>query len=171
LAKLPSRAKLLTRLALLLVFLPVFIETVRNGPHGYLDWLIDPSFGQIEAKQKAKSELERKLKASGALSVEREPDGIRVSNNTDQLVRVQVAFTRRPNEYLYSCYPGQSATFPPSPSDEEMNLPSWETRLFPFSEAHANTGSRRECGFDDYAVWGWDEKSVLMFLSRKAYLF
>jgi hypothetical protein len=52
-----------------------------------------------------------------------------------------------------------------------MNLAPRETRLFLFSEAHANTGSSHECGFDDYAVWGWDEKSVPLFLSQKAHLF
>jgi hypothetical protein len=171
LAMLPHRARLLTRIGLLVVFLPVFIETARRGPRGYLDWLIDPSIRQNEAKQKAKRELERKLMASGVLSVEREPDGIRITNNTDQLVRVQVAFITRSKEFIYKCYPGQSATLPPSPSDEEMNLPSRETRLFLFGEARANTGSRSECGFDDYAVWGWDEKGVPMFLSEKAYLY
>jgi len=39
--------------------------------------------------------MERKLKASEALSVEREPDGIKISNNTDQWARVQVTFVRR----------------------------------------------------------------------------
>ncbi|MGB2890989.1 MAG: hypothetical protein WBC04_25135 [Candidatus Acidiferrales bacterium] len=171
LAMLPNRARLVTRIGLVVVFLPVFVETARRGPRGYVDWLINPSIRENEAKQTAKSELERKLKASGALSVEREPDGIKITNNTDQLVRVQVAFITRSNQMIYQCYPGQSATLPPSPSDEEMNLPPREARLFLFSEAHTNTGSRRECGFDDYAVWGWDEKSVPMFLSQKAHLF
>jgi hypothetical protein len=170
-AILPNRARLFTRIGLVVVFLPVFIQTAKRGPRGYLDWLIDPSIRQNEAKQKAKSELERKLKASEALSVEREPDGIKITNNTDQLVRVQVAFTRRTKNSIYNCYPGQSATLPPSPSDVEMNLPPRETKLFLLSEAHANTGSNRECGFDDYAVWGWDEKSVPLFLSQKAHLF
>jgi hypothetical protein len=170
-ALLPNRTRLFTRIGLMVVFLPVFIETARKGPRGYLDWLIDPSIRQNEAKQKAKGELERTLMVSGALSVEREPDGVKITNNTDQLVRVQVTFTRRSNEFIYVCYSGQSASFPPSPSDEEMNLPPRETRLFLFSAAHANTGSRRECGFDDYAVWGWDEKGVPMFLSQKAHLF
>jgi hypothetical protein len=159
LAMLPNRARLFTRIGLMVVFLPVFIATARRGPRGYLDWLIDPSIRQNEAKQKAKGELERKLKASEALSVEREPDGIQITNNTDQLARVQVTFIRRSNDSIYLCYPGQSATFPPFPSDEEMNLAPRETRQFLFSEAHANTGSSRECGFDDYAVWGWDEKA------------
>ncbi len=102
----------------MVVFLPAFIETARRGPRGYLDWLIDPSVLQNEAKQKAKGELERKLKAlerklkaSEALSVEREPDGIKISNNTDQLARVQVTFVRRSKDSIYLCYPGQSATF------------------------------------------------------------
>jgi hypothetical protein len=170
-AILPNRARLFTRIGLMVVFLPVFIGTARRGPRGYLDWLIDPSIRQNEAKQKAKGELERKLKASEALRVEREPDGIQITNNTDQLARVQVTFIRRTKDSIHNCYPGQSATFPPSLSDEEMNLPPRETRLFLLSEAHANSGSNRECGFDDYAVWGWDEKSVPMFLSQKAHLF
>jgi hypothetical protein len=155
----------------MVVFLPVFIETARRGPLGYLDWLIHPSLRQNEAKQKAKSELECKLKASEALSGERERDGIKITNNTDQVARFQVAFIRRANHSVYNCYPRQSATFPPAPSDEEMNLPPLEARLFLFSEAHANTGSSRECGFDDYAVGGCDEKSVPIFLSQKAHLF
>jgi hypothetical protein len=170
-AILSNRARLFTRIGLMVVFLPAFIQTARRGPRGYLDWLINPSIRQNEAKQKAKGELERKLKASEALSVEREPDGIKITNNMDQLARVQVTFIRRANDSIYLCYPGQSATFPPSPSDEQMNLAPREARLFPFSEAHANSGSRRECGFDDYAVWGWDEKSVPLFLSKKAHLF
>jgi hypothetical protein len=170
-AILPNRLRLFTRIGLLVVFLPVFIETARRGPRGYLDWLINPSMRQNEAKQKAKSELERKLKASEALSVEQEADGIKITNNTDQLARVQVAFIRRADHSIYLCYPGQSATFPPTRSDEEMNLAPRETRLFLLSEAHANTGSNRECGFDDYAVWGWDEKNVPLFLSQKAHLF
>lgn len=170
-AILPNRARLFTRIGLIVVFLPAFIETARRGPRGYLDWLIDPSIRQNEAKQKAKGELERKLKASEALSVEREPHGIKITNNTDQLARVQVTFIRRSKDSIYLCYPGQSATFPPSASDEQMNLAPRENRLFLFSEAHANTGSSRECGFDDYAVWGWDEKSVPLFLSEKAHLF
>jgi hypothetical protein len=171
LVMLPKNARLFTRLALLVFFVPVFMQTAKRGPRGYLYWLIDPSVRQNEAKQKAKNDLERKLKTSGALSVEREPDGIRISNNTDQLARVQVAFTRRADRQIYSCYPGQSATFPPALSDEQMNLPPRETRLFLASEAHANTGSNRECGFDDYAVWAWDEKSLPLFLSEKANLF
>ena len=110
-AMLPNRARLVTRIGLMVVFLPAFIETARRGPRGYLDWLIDPSVLQNEAKQKAKGELERKLKASEALSVEREPDGIKISNNTDQLARVQVTFVRRSKDSIYLCYPGQSATF------------------------------------------------------------
>jgi len=171
LAILPNRVRLFARIGLVVVFLPVLLETARRGPRGYLDWLIDPSIRQNEAKQKAKSELERKLKASGALSLEREPDGIKITNHTDQLARVQVTFIRKANDAIYLCYPGQSATFPPPPSDEEMNLQPGESRLFLLSEAHANTGSSRECGFDDYAVWGWDEKSVPLFLSDKAHLF
>ena len=155
----------------MVVFLPVFIETARRGPLGYLDWLIHPSLRQNEAKQKAKSELECKLKASEALSVERERDGIKITNNTDQVARFQVAFIRRAIHSVYNRYPRQSATFPPAPSDEEMNLPPLVARLFLFSEAHANTGSSRECGFDDYAVWGCDENSVPIFLSQKAHLF
>jgi hypothetical protein len=170
-AILPSRARLITRIGLMVVFLPAFIETAGRGPRGYLDWLIDPSIRQNEAKQKAKADLERKLKASEALSVEREPDGIKITNNTDQLARVQVAFIRKTKSSIYNCYPGQSATLPPSPSDEQMNLAPREARLFLFSESHANTGSSRECGFDDYAVWGWDEKNVPLFLSEKAHLF
>src|SRR4029077_17088561 len=41
------------------------------------------------------------------------------------------------------------------------------------ADFRTTTGSRNECGFDDYAVWGWDQKSVPsvpMFLSHKAYL-
>jgi hypothetical protein len=168
---LPNRVRLFTRIGLLVVFLPVFIQTARRGPRGYLDWLINPSIRQNEAKQKAKSEWERKLKASEALSVEQEADGIKITNNTDQLARVQMTFIRRADHSIYLCYPGQSATFPPARSDEEMNLAPRETRLFLLSEAHANTGSNLECGFDDYAVWGWDEKNVPLFLSQKAHLF
>src|SRR5580704_8866522 len=81
-AILPNRVRLIARIGLLVVLLPVFIQTARRGPRGYLDWLIDPSIRQNEAKQKAKRELERKLKASGALSVEQELDGIKITNNT-----------------------------------------------------------------------------------------
>ena len=110
------------------------------------------------------------MKASGTLSVERETDGMKIITNTDQLVRVQVAFIAKSGGTIHRCYPGRSATFPPAPSDEELNLPAREARLFLFSETHTNTGSRRECGFDDYAVWGWDEKRVPIFLSQQAYL-
>jgi hypothetical protein len=170
-AILPNRVRLIARIGLLVVFLPVFIQTARRGPRGYLDWLIDPSIRQNEAKQKAKRELERKLKASEALRVEQDADGIKITNNTDQLARVQVTFIRRADHSIYLCYPGQSATFPPALSDEEMNLAARETRVFLFSEAHANSGSNRECGFDDYGVWGWDEKGVPLFLSQNAHLF
>src|SRR5712692_916321 len=170
-ALIPNRARLFTRIGLIVLFLPVFIETARRGPRAYFYWLIDPSIREHEAKQKAKGELELKLKASGALSVERELDGIKVTNNNDQLVRVQVVFITRSGQNIYQCYPGQSTSFPPAPSDEEMNLPPREARLFLFSEAHTNTGSRQGCGFDDYAVWGWDEKSEPIFLSQKVHLF
>jgi hypothetical protein len=113
-AMLQNRARPFTRIGLMVVFLPVFIETARRGPRGYLDWLIDPSIRQNEAKQKAKGELERKLKASEALSVERELDGVKITNNTDRLARVQLTFIRRSKDSIYLCYPGQSATFPPS---------------------------------------------------------
>jgi hypothetical protein len=171
LANVSGRTRLIARIGLLVVFLPVFIQTARRGPRGYFDWLINPSIRENEEKQKSKSELQRKLQASGALSLKREPDGIKIINNTDQLVRVQVAFITRADQQTYQCYPGQSATFPPSLSDEEMNLPPREARLYLFSEAHTNTGSRRRCGFDDFAVWGWDEKSVPVFLSQRAHLF
>jgi hypothetical protein len=170
-AILPNRVRLFTWIGLLLLFLSAFIQTARRGPRGYLDWLIDPSIRENEAKQKAKSELERKLKASEAFRVEQEPDGIKITNNTDQLARVQVTFIRRADHSIYLCYPGQSATFPPALSDEEMNLAPRETRLFLLRDAHENTGSNRECGFDEYAVWGWDEKGVPLFLSPKAHLF
>jgi hypothetical protein len=171
LAVLPNSVRLIARIGLVVVLLPVFIQTARRGPRGYLDWLIDPSIRQNEAKQKTKQELERKLKASEALGVEWKPDGIQVTNNTEQLARVQVTFIRKTKDAIYNCYPGQSATFPPALSDEQMNLAPRETRLFLFAEAHGNTGSNRECGFDDYAVWGWDEKGVPLFLSEKAHLF
>jgi hypothetical protein len=171
LAVLPNRARLLIRIGLVVVFLPAFIEVARRGPRGYLDRLIYSSIRQNEAKQKAKGELERKLKASEALRVEWEPDGVKITNNTEQLARVQVMFIRRADHSVYLCYPGQSATFPPAPSDEQMNLTPRETRLFQRIEAHRNSGSSGECGFDDYAVWGWDEKGVPLFLSEKAYVF
>jgi hypothetical protein len=85
--------------------------------------------------------------------------------------RVQATFSRRVNENIYTCYAGDSMTFPPDPSDEKMNLPPREIRLFLFADFHTTSGSRNECGFDDYAVWGWDEKSVPVFLSKKAHLF
>jgi hypothetical protein len=170
-ALLPSRARLFTRIGLLVVFLPVFMQTASRGPQGYFDWLINPSVRQNEAKQKAKNELERKLHASGALTVEEKPDGVKITNNTDQLARVQVTFTRRVNNEIILCYPGESASFPPSPSDEEMNLPPRESRQFLFTTARTSTGSSRECGFDGYAVWGWDGKSVPIYLSQKANLF
>jgi hypothetical protein len=171
LAMVPNSARLFVRIGLVVVLLPVFIQTARRGPHGYFDWLINPSIRENETKQESKTELNRKLKESQALSVKRQPDGIKIINNTDQLVRVQVAFISRSNDPIYQCYPGQSATLPPSPSDEEMNLPSREARLFLFGEAHTGTGSQRLCGFDDYAVWGWDEKGVPVFLSQKAHLY
>jgi hypothetical protein len=92
LAVLPNSTRLFARIGLLVVLLPVFIQTARRGPRGYLDWLTNPSIRQNEARQKTKQESERKLKASEALSVEREPDGIQITNNTDQLARVQVTF-------------------------------------------------------------------------------
>ena len=171
LAVLPSRARLITRIGLLVVFLPVFIQTARRGPRGYFDFLINPSIGQNEKKQKEKRELERKLKASEALIVEREAEGIKITNNTDEAARVQVTFIRRANHSIYLCYPGQSTAFPPAPSDEAMNLAPREARMFLLREAHGNDGSNRECGFDDYAVWGWNEKNVPVFLSEQAHLF
>ena len=170
-AMLPGRARLVARIGLVVILLPVFIQTARRGPRGYFDWLINPSIRENEAKQKAKSELERSLKASGALTVEREPDGLQLTNNTDQLVRVQVMFITRSEHNIYQCYPGQSASFPPAPSDEEMNMPARATRLFLLSKARTITGSQPQCGFDDYAVWGWDEKGVPVYLSQKGHLF
>lgn len=166
-----ERNRQFTRIALLILFIPAFIEAAKRGPRAYFYYLVDPSVRQNEAKQKAKTELERYLKNSEALSVQRQPDGIRITNNTDQLVRVQVTFTRRLNDNIYICYPGDSTTFPPSPFDEKMNLPPHESRLFLLADSHTNTGSQRDCGFEDYAVWGWDEKSTLMFLSQAAHLF
>jgi hypothetical protein len=170
-AKLSGRARLVARIGIVVIFLPVFIQLARRGPRGYFDYLIIPSVRENEAKQKAKSELERNLKASGALTVEREPDGLQLTNNTDQLLRVQVMFITRSGQNIYQCYPGQSASFPPAPSDEEMNLPARATRLFLLSEARTLTGSQRQCGFDDYAVWGWDEQGVPVYLSQKGHLF
>lgn len=170
-SKSPKRVRLFSRIGIMLVFLPVFIETARRGPQGYFYWLINPAIRGGEARQKAKSELDRRLKMSKALSLEEEPDGVQITNNTDQLVRVQVTFTRRVNDEYILCYPGESATFPPSPSDEEMNLPPRESRRYLFTTAHTTTGSSRDCGFDQYAVWGWDENSVPIYLSQKAHLF
>jgi hypothetical protein len=167
----PNRVRWITRIAIMAVFLPVFLETVKRGPQGYFNWRLNPSIRQNEAKQKAQSELERKLKMSQALSLEEERDGVQITNNTDQLVRLQVTFTKRVNNEYILCYPGESATFPPSPSDEEMNLPPRESRRYVFTTAHTNTGSSRDCGFDQYAVWGWDENSVPLYLSQKAHLF
>ena len=78
-ALLPGRARLFTRIGILLVFLPVFIQTAKRGPRGYLEWLIHPSIRENEANQKAKKELTQKSKASGVLSVEREPDGVQIT--------------------------------------------------------------------------------------------
>jgi hypothetical protein len=171
LAKLTSRARLFARIGLIVVFLPVFLGIAQRGPRGYFDWLVIPSIREHEAKQEGKDALERRLKASGALSVKLETEGIKIINRSDQLVRVQVAFITKSSGTIQKCYPGQSATLPPAPSDEEMNLPPREARLYPFTEAHTGTGSRRECGFEDYAVWGWDEKGVPVFLSEKAHLY
>lgn len=172
-AVIPSRARIVGRIGLALLLLPVFLQTAKRGPTGYFYWLINPSIRENEAKQKAKNDLQRRLKAAGVLTVEREsdPPGIRITNNTDQWVRVQVAFLTRSSAEIYHCYPGESATFPPALSDEKMNLPPRETRTFLLSEASSHTDSRRECGFDDFAVWGWNQNSDPIFLSQKAYLF
>jgi hypothetical protein len=170
-ATLSHRARQFVRIGLIVLFLPVFIEAAKRGPQAYFHYLIDPSVRRNESKHKAKSGLELELRKSAALSVEKQPGGIKITNNIDQIVRVQVTFDRRVNQNIYTCYAGDSMTFPPDPSDEKMNLPPRESRLFLFADFHTTTGSHDECGFDDYAVWGWDEKSIPVFLSQKAHLF
>jgi hypothetical protein len=169
-AKLPAHLRLVARIGIFVIFLPVFAATAKRGPRGYFDYLIDPRVRENEAKLKAKNELERKLQASTVLTVEREPEGIRITNNTDQSIRVQVLFRHGVGQEIILCYAGESASFPPPASDQQMNCSPRETRLFLFSEARTN-GSHRQCGFDDYAVRAWDEKSVPVYLSQKAHLF
>lgn len=174
LALLPGRSRLYAPAGMMLLLSPVAVNIVRIGPREVLRVglyrLAEPRHLEIEAANKAKMDLQRRLRASGALSVEREADGIRVTNNTDQLVRVQVNFRDWSGKHYGSCFPGQSATFPPAESDTEMNLPAKEVRLFPLSEAHTSDslGSVHNCGFDDYAVWGWNENGIPVFLSAKA---
>jgi hypothetical protein len=153
-----------------LLLLPVFFEAVRADPQAYLGRLMNPAVRESQERQRAKSELQRRLKASGVLSVQRETDGLRVSNHSDQLVRVQVEFISRSGEYIVQCSPSQSGTFPPSPTDEQMNLPAGETRLYLFSDARPIVGTLLPCGFEDYRVSGWDEKGVPVYLSEKAFL-
>jgi hypothetical protein len=174
LALLPGRGKLFARAGMILLLSPVAVALFQQGPRELLRVglyrLVSPEHLEIEARSKQKIEVQRRLRASGALSVEREADGIRVTNNTDQRVRVQVNFRDWSGKHYGSCFAGQSATFPPDPSDTEMNLPAREVRLFPLSEAHtpASLGSIHDCGFDGYAVWGWNEDGVPVFLSEKA---
>jgi hypothetical protein len=149
----PNRLRLFTRIGIMAVFLPVFLESAKRGPQAYFYWLINPSIRQSEAKHKAKSQLERKLKTSEVLRLEEEQDGVKITNNTDPLVRVQLAFTQRVNHEYILCHPGEFSTFPPSPSDEEMNLPPRHARRYLFTRAHQTAGSSRDCGFDQYAVW------------------
>jgi hypothetical protein len=169
-AKLPARLRLAARIGIFVMFLPVFAASAKRGPRRYFDYLIDPRVRENEARLKSKNKLERALQASTALTVEREPEGIRVTNNTDQLIRLQVVFRHRVGQQIILCYAGESESFPPAASDQQMICPPRETKLFPFSEARTN-GSQRNCGFDDYAVWGWDDKSVPVYLSQKAHLF
>jgi hypothetical protein len=125
-ATLSQRARQFIRIGLIVLFLPVFMEAAKRGPRAYFHYLVDPSVRRNEAKQKAKSELEFEFRKSAALSVEKQPDGIKIMNNTDQIRRVQVTFSRRVSENIYTCYAGDSMTFPPAPSDEKMNLPPRE---------------------------------------------
>jgi hypothetical protein len=111
-ARLPSRARWFTRIGLIVLLMPVFVPIAKSGPRGYFNWATNPSIRDNQANQKSKSELQRTLKESAALSVERQSDGIRIANHTDPLVRLQVAFIPRLNESSYQCYPGRSLTFP-----------------------------------------------------------
>jgi hypothetical protein len=174
LALLPSRSRPFAPLGMILLLSPVAVQLFRAGPREFVRVgfyrLAEPRHLEIEAGNNAKLALQRHLRASTALSVEREADGVRVTNNTDQLVRVQVNFRDLSGKHFGSCFPGQSTTFPPSASDPEMNLAAKEVRLFPFSEAHTpdSMGSVHNCGFDAFAVWGWNEDGIPVFLSEKA---
>jgi hypothetical protein len=174
LALLPGRGRLFTRAGMFLLLSPAAVQLFQAGPREFLRVglyrLANPEHLEIEARNNQKMKLQRQLRASGVLSVEREADGVRVTNNTDQLVRVQVNFRDSSGKHYASCFAGRSTTFPPDPSDSEMNLSAKEVRLFPFSEAHTpdSLGSGHNCGFDGYAVWGWNENGGPVFLSERA---
>jgi hypothetical protein len=168
LGKLPDRGKLFARLGIVMLFMPILIQAAMRGPREYFYRLVNPASREARERLEAKRELERRLRASGVLSVQREIDGIRVSNNSDQPVRVQVEFISRSGQYIVECSPSQSGAFPPSPSDEEMNLSAREAHLYRFSDARPIAGTLLSCGFEDYWVWGWDEKGAPVYLSEKA---
>jgi len=87
-AMLPNRARLVTRIGLMVVFCRLSLRTAKEVAGTSI------AHRSVRSAKRGKTEGEGGIgsaswKASEALSVEREPDGIKISNNTDQLARVQ----------------------------------------------------------------------------------
>lgn len=152
----PSRIRLLARLTLAVVLLPILMGIFRSGPRQYFHLLIHPEVRASQEKYKASEELQKRLKVSRVLAIAQEDHGIKIANTTDQIIRVQVAFLYRVNREVHYCYPRDHARL----SDPEMTLAPQEIRVF----------LAGECKFEDYAVWGRDLKGVPIFLSANAWL-
>lgn len=152
----PSRIRLLARLTLAVVLLPILMGSFRSGPRQYFYLLMHPEVRASQEKYKASEELQKRLKFSRVLAIAQEDHGIKIANTTDQIIRVQVAFLYRVNREVHYCYPREYARL----SDPEMTLAPQEIRVF----------LAGECKFEDYAVWGRDLKGVPIFLSANAWL-
>jgi len=83
------------RVSLLLVVVPTFASIAWHG--GLRRWL-DPSIEEYERKQAEKLAMEDRLRTSTALAIDRDAEGLRISNLSGETLQLQVAFLKRRHE-------------------------------------------------------------------------
>jgi len=151
-----ERLRVVCRVTLCILLVPIFAGILRLGPDQYFHLLVHPEIRASHEKYKAAQRLQQELKASRALTIERETNGIAVTNATDQVIRLQVAFIAKADRASHYCYPSEYQ----DSNSSALSLAPHEYRLF----------SAGECQFDDYAVWARDEKGTFIYLSANAFL-
>lgn len=89
-----------------------------------------------------------------AITVESEAEALKVTNNTDQILTIRVAYLVADGKGATYCYP--NPTYADGQQDPRL-LPK-ETRTFPAGKCGNN--------FNDFVIWAWDAKKKLVYTNK-----
>jgi hypothetical protein len=90
-----------------------------------------------------------------ALTIDSSTDGVKITNNTERVLRVRTGYAVVDRQGRTFCYPEPTAA---DEGQKDPKLLPRETRLFPPGK----------CGnsFDDFALWAWDSDGKLVFTNK-----